>query len=207
MKPLLRDTWERLTLYLPIALMAALALGSWWLVRTAPSLVSSTPARPVSHEPDYFLRTFAIRTFDAGGRLKSEVFGADAHHFPDTDTLEIEDVRLLALDDEGRPTIANAVRGLSNRDGSDIQLFGKVHVVRELRPDRTGAARPPMEYRSEYLRARTRPDRLSTHLPVVVSQGGDQLSGSAMSWDSGSALLELKGRVHGVLQPRKNASR
>ena len=155
MKPLLRDAWERLTLYLPIAMMAILALGSWWLVRTAPSLVSNAPARPVSHEPDYFLRTFAIRTFDAGGRLKSEIFGADAHHYPDTDTLEIEDVRLRALDDEGRPTTATAGRAMSNRDSSDVQLFGKVHVVRELRPDRTGAARPPMEYRSEYLRAQT----------------------------------------------------
>ena len=200
----LQAAWDRLTLYLPILLMAFFALGSWWLVRTAPSLITSAPARPVRHDPDYFLNAFSIRTFDAGGQLKNEVFGADARHYPDTDTMEIENVRMRSLDAQGRSTVATAKQALSNRDGSDVQLFGRVHVTREAEADSRGTPRPPMEFRSEYLRAQTKPDRLSTHLPVVIEQGRDRLSGSAMSWDHDSAVLELAGRVKGELQPRTN---
>jgi lipopolysaccharide export system protein LptC len=32
----LKDLWDRFLLYLPLALMAVLALGTYWLVRTAP---------------------------------------------------------------------------------------------------------------------------------------------------------------------------
>ena len=38
----------------------------------APVSVSAT------HDPDYFMKKFSVKTFDATGRLKSEVTGADA---------------------------------------------------------------------------------------------------------------------------------
>lgn len=203
MKRRLLETWDRTTLYLPILLMAFFALGSWWLVRSAPSVFSNVPPKSVRHEPDYFLNTFAIRTFDDNGQLKSEIFGADARHFPDNDTLEIENVRMRAFDDLGRTTIASAQRALSNRDGSDVQMFGKVHLIRSLEPEAAAQIRLPVEYHSEYLHARRHPDRLSTNLPVVVTQGRDSLSGSAMTWDQETAVLQLDGRVHGVLHSRR----
>ena len=57
----LRRAWERLSLYLPVLLMGLLALGTWWLVRNAPQPQPAVVERPVSHEPDYFMRDFAAR--------------------------------------------------------------------------------------------------------------------------------------------------
>jgi lipopolysaccharide export system protein LptC len=41
MTPVLRQGWEKFSLYLPIILMGMLALGTWWLVRNAPAPVAA----------------------------------------------------------------------------------------------------------------------------------------------------------------------
>src|SRR5450759_1534561 len=105
---LLHLAWERLSLYLPVMLMGVLALGTYWLVRSTPLLLSPEQEAPVRHEPDYFMRKFSVKTFDGAGRVKSEVLGTDARHYPDTDTLEIDFVRIRSFSNEGRLTTASA---------------------------------------------------------------------------------------------------
>ena len=94
----LRDLWERAAIYLPIILMGVLALGTYWLVRNTPIFGAPEPAPPVLHKPDYFMHNFAVKTFDATGRLKNEVFGTEGRHYPDTDTLEIARNRTVESD-------------------------------------------------------------------------------------------------------------
>jgi len=203
MNTLLRGLWERLSLYLPILLMSMFALGTWWLVRSTPAPLEVTSSKPVKHEADYFLHNFALRTFDAQGRLKNEVSGVDAHHFPDTDTLEIERVRTRSFGDGGRLTVATANRAISNGDASEVQLLGNVHLVREPEPGASGANRAPLEYRSEFLHAFSKSEKIKTHLPVVISQGANRFSGNAMSYDNIGAVIELEGQVRGLLSPRQ----
>ena len=93
MTRLLRVLWDRVSIYLPIILMGLFALATLWLIRSTPTAMEAVAGKPVRHEADYFLRNFSIRTFDTRGQLKSEVYGAEARHFPDTDTLEIDRVR------------------------------------------------------------------------------------------------------------------
>ena len=126
----LRRAWERLSLYLPVLLMGLLALGTWWLVRNAPRPQQPAVERPVSHEPDYFMKSFSVKTFDATGRLQSEVMGETARHYPGTDTLEIDQARMRSVAPNGRLTVARADRALSNGDGSEVQLFGNAVVTR-----------------------------------------------------------------------------
>jgi len=46
--------WYRFTLYLPVGVMAVLALISYWLVRTAPAAQQGAPVVLASTAPDYF---------------------------------------------------------------------------------------------------------------------------------------------------------
>ena len=110
--------WERLSLYLPVLLMGLLALGTWWLVRNAPRPQQPAQERPVGHEPDYYMRDFAVKSFDATGRLQSEIRGTLARHYADNDTLEIDQARMRSVNEEGRVVTARANRALSNGDGS-----------------------------------------------------------------------------------------
>jgi hypothetical protein len=82
--------WERLSLYLPVLLMGLLALGTWWLVRNAPAPLAASQSATAPDQPDYSMKNFAVKSFDATGRLQSEVMGETARHYPGTDTLEID---------------------------------------------------------------------------------------------------------------------
>jgi lipopolysaccharide export system protein LptC len=203
MTRLLRRLWDRLSIYLPIMLMGLFALATLWLIRSTPTSVEAIAGKPVRHEADYFLKNFSIRTFDVRGQLKSEVFGAEARHYPDTDTLEIEKVRARTISATGRQMIANANRAISDATGDEIQLFGNVHVVREPEPGRSGQTPLPLEFRSEFLHVFSDSERLTTHLPATISQGADRFRGNAMSYDNVDEFFELKGQVRGILNPRK----
>jgi len=199
----LRALWNRLSIYLPIMLMGLFALATLWLIRSTPSVIEAVAKRPAAHEADYFLRNFSIKTFDAKGRLKAELFGSEAQHFPDTETLEIERVRSRSIDARGLVTAATSDRAISDAEGTDVQLLGNVRVIRDPAPGRSGNAGQPIEYRSEFLHVFSEKEKMKTHLPVVVSQGTDRLSGNAMSYDNVEEILELTGQVRGILNPRK----
>jgi lipopolysaccharide export system protein LptC len=195
---------DQLSLYLPVVLMGFLALGTWWLVRNAPSAVQQEKATTVSDKPDYFMREFSVKNFDAQGQLQSEVTGTVARHFPMTDTLEIEQARMRSIGIDGQITTATADRAITNADGSDVRLFGNAIVTRKPGPQSTGAIanRNPMEFRGEYLHARTQPDRVESNLPVVLLRGNDKLTADTLQYDHSTQTLQLKGRVTGMLLPQ-----
>ena len=146
MKPVLklvRDGIDRLTMYLPVILAAALALGTYWLVRNAPKLFTPTAAAAPVHEPDYFMRGFVVKNFLPNGDLRSELFGKEGRHYPDNDTLEVDQVRLRSISPQGLTTRATADRSLSNGDATEVQLFGNAIVIREAATSPTGQVLPP----------------------------------------------------------------
>lgn len=198
---LLLRSWERLSLYLPVILMGVLAFGTYWLVRSTPLLLLPEQEAPARHEPDYFMRNFSVKTFDGSGRLKSEVFGTDARHYPDTDTLEIDQVRIRSFNEEGRLTTATAKRALTNADASEVQMFGDAQVVRESVMDKAGLPLPRMTYRSEFLHAFMDTERVKSHKPVELIRGKDQFTADTMDFDNLDRVMLLKGRVKGTLVP------
>ncbi|MEI8169524.1 MAG: LPS export ABC transporter periplasmic protein LptC [Rhodoferax sp.] len=201
MNKILQVVWERLSLYLPVILMGILALGTYWLVRSTPLPMTPEQEAPPRHEPDYFMRNFSVKTFDGEGRLKSEVLGVNARHYPDTDSLEIESVSIHSFNEEGRLTTATAGRGVTNGDASEVQLIGKAHVVREQVVDKTGQSLPRLEYRGEFLHAFMKTEQIKSHLPVVLVHGLDQFTADSMDYDNLERVMQLKGRVKGVLVP------
>lgn len=202
---LFKEAWERFLLYLPLVFMGLLALASYWLVRSTPALVASDVARPVRHDPDYFLESFTLKTFDAAGRIRSEVYGAKARHYPDTQWLEIDGIRIRSFDEHGRLTTAQADHGLTNEDTSQVQLMGNAVVVRE--PDaksQDGSSR--MEFRGEFLHAFMQTEVVQSHKPVQLLRGADRFSADSMHYDNVEQQLQLKGRVRASLVPEKKGS-
>jgi len=181
---------EQLSSYLPLLLMALLALGTWWLVKNTPIAETQRQAAPLRHEPDYQMSHFMVRRFAADGAMRAQIEGDMLRHYPDTDTLEIDNVRLRAIAPDGHVTLASARRALSNGDGSEVQLLGGAHVVREgLNGDE------PVEFRGEFLHAFLDTERVRSHLPVVVTRGGTEVHADAMEYDNLARVVQLKGRV------------
>jgi lipopolysaccharide export system protein LptC len=200
-RALARGAWDQVSIYLPIILMGLMALGTYWLARNTPVFSLPDAARPARHDPDYYMRDFSVKTFDAGGRLKSEVFGSEARHYPDTDTLEIDKPRIRSYNERGELTVATAIRALTNADGSEVQLISDAVVTREATTGADGRISPRLELRGEFLHAFLNTERVKSHKPVTLVRGGDKFSGDSLDFDNVSRVVDLNGRVHGTLLP------
>jgi lipopolysaccharide export system protein LptC len=175
-----------LSAYLPVLLMAALALGTWWLVRNTPHADMPLASSPPRHEPDYTMQGFTLQRFSADGRLRVQVQGTQMRHYPDTDTLEIDGVTIRALSPDGGVTLASARRAVSNGDASEVQLLGGAQVVREGRGDEQ-----KLEFSGEFLHAFLRTERVRSHLPVQLRQGSSEWRVGAIDYDHLTRVARL----------------
>jgi lipopolysaccharide export system protein LptC len=171
--------WDRMAMYMPLVMMGLLALGTYWLARNNPGFSAPEATPEVRHEIDYFMKKFSVKTFDETGRLKSEIFGDEGRHFPDTDILEIDQARIRSLRPDGSITVATGNRAYTNGDASEVQLTGNARVVRDAWRDASGKEFPRLEFR-----------------------GQDQFTGDTFDYDNLGQVANLKGRVRGVLIPR-----
>lgn len=183
--------------------MGSLALGTYWLVRTTPPVQEAAGPSAVPQGPDYTLQGFVMRTFDAHGTLRSEVAGDTATHFPDKKTIAIDNIRIQNVDSVGRVSTASARQGVTDDAQTQVELLGQARVVREAFMDAKGQAQERAEYRSEYLLAHLKDEVVSSNQPVqLLRGGGDTFTADTLHYDNGSRILELRGRVRGILVPR-----
>jgi lipopolysaccharide export system protein LptC len=196
MRPL-RDAFDRLTLYLPLLVMALLAMGSWWLVRSSPNVWSFGTEKTVRMDPDYHLENFSTQVFDATGRRTRQVGGDKARHYPDSDELHIDNVRFSAVGETGVEVTGTARQGIATGDGERVTLIGHVHVVSPAH-----GARPRMEFRGERLVAWTKAQKLRSDEPVEIWRDHDRFNAQNLDFDMRTGQYQLSGRVRGVLQPQ-----
>ena len=194
--------WDRLALYLPLVLMALLALLTYWMVRHAPQLAEPDAPRSAVHEVDFFMRGATIKTFDKTGRLQSQLSGSEMRHYGDNATVEVDQPRWFSVSPEGRRTQASAKHALSEDDGSEVQLLGDARVVREALVLPSGRTVPRQEFRGEFLHIVADDERVSSNRPVQFTSGADVFSANTFRYDHETRVLELEGRVRAVLAPR-----
>lgn len=194
---------ERALLSLPLICMGSLALGTYWLVRTSPAVQEVAGASAAPEGPDYYLQGFVMRSFDAKGKLRTEVAGDRATHFPDKQSIAIDNVRIKNVDNAGRVSIASARQGVTDDAQTQVELQGQALVVREAYSDAKGQTQERAEYRSEYLLAHLKDEVVRSDQPVQLWRGGgDTFTADTLHYDNGTRTLQLQGRVRGTLVPR-----
>ncbi len=190
---------QGLSSYLPLLLMALLAVSTWWLVRHTPQAPGAGVEGPPRLEPDYTMEGFAITRFGPDGRVVLRIAGDMLRHYPATDRLEIEGVRIHAIAPDGRTTDATARRALANGDGSEVQLLGGAQVLSQLE----GAE--SLEVQGEFLHAFLRFERLRSHLPVRVRHGSTETRAGGIDYDHAKQTLQLAGPVRSTLTPGRRS--
>ena len=193
----LRRLIDRLSLYLPLILMAVLALSSWWLVRSMPEMLYADENKPVRKEPDYRLEKFWVKSFDATGRMTREVGGDAGRHYPHVDELHIDKVRIYAESEKNVKMNAKAETGVATGDGERITLIGQAVAVRE-----ADAQAPRTELRGERLLALPKEERLLSSDPVHITRERDVFTAQTLNFNSKTGEYLLEGRVRGMLAPK-----
>jgi len=193
----LRRLLDALSVYLPLIVVALLASGSWWLVRSIPALSSPEANKPVRQDPDYRLSDFSVKSFNAAGHMMREVTGKKAQHFPATQDLQIEEVRIFAQNDQSSRIHAQAQQGVASDDGAKVTLIGQAHAIQDAQQNR-----PRIELRGERLVALPDEDRVLSDDPVHITRGRDVFIANTMNFNSNTGEYVLQGRVRGTLMPK-----
>lgn len=188
---------QLLSAYLPLLLMLLLALGTWWLANNSLPGSDDAPAAPPRHEPDYEMRQFAVQRFAPGGELHAQIEGQALRHYPDTDTVEIDHVRLRAIDPQGRATLATAGQALADGAGTEVRLLGQADVLREGR-----ANEEPVHFRSEFLHLLLESERVLTDKPVTVERGGTVIHAESMEYSHADQVVRFAGRTRATIRPK-----
>jgi lipopolysaccharide export system protein LptC len=195
-KQRLQRLLDRLTLYLPMLVMAVLAMGSWWLARSLPALWNGPTVKPVRKEPDYHLERFSTRTFDASGRLTRQLGGEKARHYPQGDELHIDNVTFDALAEQGVRVTASARTGVVMGDDHKVIFSGDVLAVRQ-----GPGSGSRLELRGSRIVVLQKEEKLLSENPVEIRRGVDVITAETMTLDMKTGQYQLAGQVRGTLVP------
>jgi lipopolysaccharide export system protein LptC len=117
-------------------------------------------------------------------------------HFPDDDIMEVEQIRVVTTEPDGRRMTATAQHGRARGDSSEVWLDGQAQVVSQS-PDEL-----PIQMNGEHLHALPKLRRVDSTYRVVVRQGDSEFNADGLEYDDISRLLTLHGNVHALMQPQ-----
>ncbi|HRK38077.1 MAG TPA: LPS export ABC transporter periplasmic protein LptC [Burkholderiaceae bacterium] len=192
---------EQLTVYVPVVLMALLALASYWLLRSTPQVPVPVAKAPPQHIPTDVMRGFSVRTYGPGGVLKSEVFGREARLYPDDGSMEIDDSRLRNISPQGVVTTSVARRVWANSAQDEFVLTGNAVVVREAARLPDGENLQRLEFRGEHLHVYSTTRQVTSDQPVLLIRGDSRMTANQLTYteDGPNRVAVLTGRVRATL--------
>lgn len=199
---LLRIVLDRLTGYLPLMFMALLAAGTYALLQATPEPEAPRVERPLTSDPDFYMRNFSVRSFAEDGRLQTELFGEEGRHRPDTDSIEVDQARVRSIDENGGVTNATADLLTSNSDNNEFDLTGNAIVLRRGK-DADGNSTAPIRFEGDFLRIYTEPSRLFSDQRVLILRGNDRIAADALDYSGELEQVVFEGRVKVELIPQK----
>jgi lipopolysaccharide export system protein LptC len=188
---------DRVSSLFPLLLLLALAAASFWLERAVqpPDYDKTGKLR---HDPDFIAEDFGINKMGANGKPEYSLSAARMLHYPDDESTDIVEPRLVQNHDDAAPIVIRADRGLISRNGERASFFGNVVVVRE-----ASAQRSELRMQTEYLQIDPDRDLASTNRPVVITEGRSRLAGVGMEFNNKTRQFTLLSQVRGTFDAGK----
>ena len=172
----------------PLGLMLALALLTFYLERAVRE--DETPATARRHDPDYLVTKFTTTTYNRDGAVETVMSAEQMVHYPDDDTTELHQPRVLHAKPQQARFSVSAARGRLSRDGDEIFLYGDVVLVRD-----ASAERPEARMTTEFLHVLRERSLVRTDRLVKIVEGGRSLQGRGMEYNNDTRSLVLRSDV------------
>jgi len=169
----------------PLGLMLALALLTFYLERAVREDETPTAAR--RHDPDYYVVNFTTTTYNAEGAAETRMSAERMVHYPDDDTTELHEPRVLQSKPNEPRYSVRAERGQLSRDGDEVFLIGNVVLVRE-----ASEHGPEAHMTTEFLHILRDRSLVRTDKEVKIVEGSRSLQGRGMEYNNLSRELVLR---------------
>lgn len=181
----------------PLALMAVLALLTFYLEYAVREEAPQDSTR--RHDPDYLITNFTTTTYNKDGAAESMMSAAKMIHYPDDDSTELIEPRLVQSKPNEPRVRVESRRGALSRDGEEIFLHDGVLLTRE-----AGKARPEARLTTSFLHVVRDRSLALTDREVLLEEEDRSLSGRGMEYNYDSGQLILRDQVRGIYKPKKS---
>ncbi|HMM52619.1 MAG TPA: LPS export ABC transporter periplasmic protein LptC [Burkholderiaceae bacterium] len=187
---------DRLAAGISIALLLALAAGTYFLAQTSLRDEGPAAARLLTHDPDYFVEDLVFTRINNHGAPVFRVSANRMVHYPDDESSDFEQPVMVSLDPEKPRVTVRADRGSTSADGAETVLTGNVVLVRD-----ADAGEPRMTIRTESATVYSETEIARTDLPVRIERGDSVLTGVGMEFNNAARSLRVDSRVQLTWQP------
>ena len=193
---------------MPLILMGALTLATFWLVRKNTPPEKSALERVRLHEPDYTITNGALSALNEIGSTKYRILGKKVIHYDDDASIDIETPRIRLFPPEKSPVTVKAYKGHLDGDLTILDLIDNAEIFR---PPQTASAtepaRPRMLARSSYFKVLINDDIIQTNKPIRLEQGVSVMNSTEGGvFNNIEQSMMLSGQVKGRIEraPRRN---
>lgn len=192
MKRMIKPITNAIVRYVPLALVAVLAVGTWWMVERARMQQGQT-GQPVSPlKPDFFVENLRLWRLDKTAQSQTYLTAERMTHIPQTQTATLYEPRIINQRPDRPEVTITARRGELVRPTDIVHFYGAVFVQRA--PDAQAAA---MILRTEQLTLRTDDDVATSDVAFQWQRGADRMDGVGFELNNAYRTLLVKNYARG----------
>lgn len=188
---------DRFTLWLPMALLAVLALLTFWIDLSVKEAGSRNGVN--LNEPDSIVENFLAVSTDVTGVPRYRLAAEKLSHYSGNKLTLLDNPTLTHFHaKQGEMQISSNSASVTP-EGDKVVFTGQVNLLRPAEEGGEG-----MSMQTAYLEILTEKSEAFTSQPVVIRQPGLQITAAGLHLFADTRVLKLKGRVKAQYQ---NANR
>lgn len=186
----------RFRLFVIMAIMISLALGSFWVLEVMRRSGGEFIPPVERSEPDFYVENFSFVKMAKTGEASYHIAGERLTHNPQDDSYDIQSPVVTKLQDKNQePMTVRSERARIDNDNTQVHMYENVHI------DRPGSATSqPLHITSDYMLLLPEDDVMKTDKPVHITFGKSTLQGSGMYANNATREFRLSSNVHGTYQ-------
>lgn len=187
---------------MPLILMGALTLATFWLVEKNTPPEKSPLARIRLHEPDYTIKDGALSALNELGNTKYRILGVKVTHYDDDASIDILTPRMRLFQAEKAPVTVKSDTGHLDGDLTILDLFDNASIFR---PAQAATATQPATLRmlasSNYFKVLINDDIVETSTPITLEQGMSIMNSTEGGvFNNVEQSMTLRGQVKGRIE-------
>jgi lipopolysaccharide export system protein LptC len=187
----------RLPSWVLAIILALLLVLPFWLNQT-PRAISPSQSSQLSRTPDYVVENFSAIRMDEDGVGRHILLGKKMVHYPDDDSTDLEQPRLINTEPGKPPMQVKADEAKMTSNGEDIYLSGNVTVVRN-----AGKGRAETTMATSLLHVIPDDDIARTDKPVVITETNAVIKAVGMEMSNRTGVTQLLSQVKVVHGKRR----
>ena len=187
---------------MPLILMGALTLVTFWLVQKNTPPEKSALERVKLHEPDYTINNGALSALNEFGGTKYRILGNKVTHYDDDASIDILTPRMRLFQLNKAPVTVKSDTGHLDGDVTILDLFDNASIFRPAQAaSATGPATLRMLASSSYFKVLINDDVIESNRPITLEQGMSIMhSAEGGVFNNVEQSMKLSGDVKGRIE-------